>query len=166
MARYDAAAVKVVIFTFKEGLFSAVAHDLKLEITRLTVDVDGASVRAEFDPGSLRVITPMKDGAENPNAIPRLLYGEIEKNTFADVLEVKRYPTISFASTAITETEVVGQLTLHGKTKEVRGRRAGQTAEFSLDQRDFGIKPFSAMLGALKVKPVVTVQVTLPATSA
>jgi polyisoprenoid-binding protein YceI len=89
------------------------------------------------------------------------MYGEVEKNAAKDVLDVKRYPAITFVSTKVSDSELVGQLTLHGTTREVRGRRSGDTAEFSLDQRDFGIKPFSAMLGSLKVKPVVTVKITL-----
>ena len=36
-------------------------------------------------------------------------------------------------------------------------------AEVSLHQPDFGIKPYSAMLGTLRVKPDVTVVVSLPA---
>jgi hypothetical protein len=33
-------------------------------------------------------------------------------------------------------------------------------AEFRIDQRDFGIKPYSAMLGTLKIKPEVVVRVS------
>jgi polyisoprenoid-binding protein YceI len=162
MPRYDASSAQVLVFTFKEGLLSAAAHDLKLEVTKFTVDVEGTSVRAELDATSLRMVTPMKDGRENEGSIPRMLYGEIEKNTATAVLDVARYPGISFVSTQITETEVIGRLTLHGQTKDVKGRRSGASAEFSFDQRDFGIKPYSAMLGTLKVKPVLTVKVTLP----
>lgn len=163
MPRYDASRAEVLVFTFKEGLLSAVAHDLKLKVTSLTVDVEGTQVKADLDASSLRVLTPMKDGAENPGALPKLVYGEIEKNAATDVLNAKKHSRITFTSTAITDTEVVGQLSLHGVTRELRGKRTGTTAEFSLDQRDFGIKPYSAMLGTLKVKPVVQVKVTLPA---
>lgn len=161
MARYDAAKVEVLVFTFKEGLLSGVAHDLKLRLTRGTIDVDETQVRADLDASSLQLVVPMKDGAENPGAIPRLMYGEVDKNAAKDVLDVKRYPAITFVSTKVSDAELVGQLTLHGTTREVHGRRSGDSAEFSLDQRDFGIKPFSAMLGSLKVKPVVSVKVTL-----
>ena len=58
MPRYDASSAKVLVFTFKEGLLSAAAHDLKLEVTKFTVDVEGTSVRAEFDATSLRVSPP------------------------------------------------------------------------------------------------------------
>jgi len=150
------------VLTFKEGLLSAVAHDLKLKVTSLTVDVEGPQVKADLDASSLRVVTPMKDGAENPGALPKLVYGEIEKNAANDVLNAKKHPRITFTSSSITETEVVGQLSLHGVTREVRGKRTGTTAEFSFDQRDFGIKPYSAMLGTLKVKAGVQVKITLP----
>lgn len=33
----------------------------------------------------------------------------------------------------------------------------------TLDQRDFGIKPFSAMLGTLKIKPTVVVRLVCAA---
>jgi hypothetical protein len=90
MPRYDASSAKVLVFTFKEGLLSAAAHDLKLEVTKFTVDVEGTSVRAEFDATSLRVVTPMKDGRENDGSIPRALYGQIEKNAATAVLEQVR----------------------------------------------------------------------------
>lgn len=162
MARYDSSSAEILVFTFKEGLLSAVAHDLKLKATKFTLEVEGGSAKLELEAGSLRVVCAMKDGVESPSAIPATKFGEIEKNTFTDVLEVKRYPSISFVTTSVTDTAVVGQLTLHGQTHEVRGRRSGQSAEFQLDQRAFGMKPFSAMLGALKVKHDVTVKVKLP----
>ena len=59
-----------------------------------------------------------------------------------------------------------GDLTLHGVTSpiSVEARDDGErwNAEVTLDQRKFNIKPFSAMLGALKVKPEVTVHISVP----
>lgn len=162
MARYDASSAEILVFTFKEGLLSAVAHDLKLKATRFTLEVEGDQARLELEAGSLRVICAMKDGAENPSAIPPGKYAEIEKNLATDVLQVKKFPTIRFVTTRVTDTEVVGHLTLHGETHELRGRRSGTSAEFRFEQRQFGLKPFSAMLGALKVKDEVTVKVSLP----
>ena len=73
---------------------------------------------------------------------------------------------IQFESTSISDREVLGQLTLHGVTRPVRGQRhvtaEKQIAEFRLDQRTFGIRLFVAMLGTLKVKPEVVVRVLLP----
>lgn len=166
MARYDAGSAEVLVFTFKEGLLSAVAHDLKLKVGRFTVDVEGGVAKAEFDPTSLRVLTAMKDGQENPGALPGFAQAEIEKNLQADVLQPKKHPTIRFETTQVSDVEVRGRLALHGESREVRGQRKVEgtrdVAEFHLDQRDFGIKPFSAMLGTLKIKPEVVVRVSLP----
>lgn len=161
MARYDASNAKVHVFTFKEGLLASVAHDLKFEVTRFAIDLDGDTVRGEFDASSLKVISPMKDGAEHPSLLPTALYGEIEKNARTDVLDSKKHQHVRFESTSLTDAEVRGRLTLRGATKELKTTRAGNAAEFRFDVRDFGIKPFSAMLGTLKVKPEVVVKVSL-----
>ena len=158
MARYDASNAKVLVFTFKDGLLSAMAHDLKIEVTRFAIDTEGVS---EFDAGSLRVVTPMKEGVESSGLLPTALYGEIEKNARNDVLNVKKHPQVKFEVVEQGEGFVRGKLTLHGVTKELRGTRNGDNAEFRLDVRDFGIKPFTAMLGTLKVKPEVIVKISL-----
>ncbi|MEW6434483.1 MAG: YceI family protein [Myxococcota bacterium] len=167
MAHLDPSSAEVLVFTFKEGLLSAVAHDLKLRVTKFGVDVDGGQVTAEFDPTSLRVVNAMKDGKDDPGALPGFAFGEIEKNIVNDVLEAKRHPAIRFETTSITDAQVTGRLTLHGQTKSLTGTRKDEggrkVAEFRFDQRDFGIKPFSAMLGALKIKPEIVVRVSLSA---
>ncbi|MEW5739217.1 MAG: YceI family protein [Myxococcota bacterium] len=163
MAHFDSSSAEVLVFTFKEGLLSAVAHDLKLRVTKFGLEVEGDSVKAEFDAASLEVVTAMKDGKENPGALPGFASTEIHKNIVNDVLEAKKYPVIRFETTRITDAEVRGRLSLHGQTRELTGARkdAGgkKVAEFRFDQRDFGIKVYSAMLGTLKIKPEVVVRV-------
>lgn len=162
MARYDASTAEILVFTFKDGLLSAVAHDLKLKATRFTLTHAEGSAQLDLDASSLRVVTAMKIGVESPGTLPAMATGEIEKNIQTDVLNSKRFPSIQFVSTSVSDREVVGQLTLHGHTHEVRGPRNGKTVEFKVDQRQFGIKPYTAMLGTLKVKPEVVVRVTIP----
>ena len=157
-----------LVFTFKEGLLSPLAHDLKLRVTRFSLEVaeTSDSVAAEFDPRSLVVLTAMKDGADSPSALPGFARGEIEKNIVNDVLEAKHHSAIRFETTKVTDTAVEGRLTLHGVTKSVTGTRRDEAkrwvAEFRLDQRDFGIKPYSAFLGTLRIRPEVMVRVSLP----
>lgn len=163
----------MLVFTFKEGLLSAVAHDLKIRVTRFSIDVDEetGAITATFDPTSLRVVTAMKNGAEAHGALSDADRRKIEENIVADVLHAKRYPEIRFTSTSVKEDDatgyhVRGQVTLHGKTREViftsRTDGEGQVAEVKLHQPDFGIEPYSAMLGALKIKPDVLVRLALP----
>lgn len=160
MARYDASTAEITVLTFKEGVLSAVAHDLKLNVSRFALEIDGKIVKLAVEADSLRVVSAMRDGVES-SALKAHSFAEIEDTVRTKVLETSRFPTIEFVSTGVMDTEVVGVLTLHGQTHEVRGRRSGTSAEFRLDQRRFGIKPYSAMLGALKIKPEVVVRVTI-----
>ncbi len=163
----DPSKAEVLVFTFKEGLLSAVAHDLKLRVTRFRLDVDGEAVKADFELSSLVVVTAMKAGRDDPHALSATSRAEIERNMAKDVLEIRRFPVARFETTQVTPTAVEGRLTLHGVTRALRGTRAPSTvAEFRFDQRDFGIKPYSALLGTLKLQPQVLVRVTLPATTA
>jgi len=143
-------SAEAFVFTFKDGLLSPLAHDLKIRVTKLEI----ADKRAVFDASSLRV-----ESAGGP--LPKHFYGEIEKNIREDVLRSARFPQIVFEASEVGETEIVGKLTLCGVTREIRLPRRGNLVEYELNQPDFGIKPYTAMLGTLKVKPVVKVQVTL-----
>jgi hypothetical protein len=167
MPRYDSSTAEVLVFTFKEGMLSAVAHDLKLKVMKFTLELDLAAghTKGEFDAGSLKLICPMKDGQDNPSALPSILHPQVQENIMTAV-DAKKHPRIAYEATTISDTEVAGTLTLHSKTRPLRGKRHDTAthivAEFRFDQRDFGIKPFSAMLGTLKVKPEVVVRVTVP----
>lgn len=165
MARIDASKVQVVVFTYKEGLLSAVAHDLKLEVKRCALDEEADRVTGDFEASSIAVVCAMKDGADQPGTLSESMKADIEKNMANDVLTVRKHPTVRFESTKVSPTSVEGRLTLHGVTKTVTGTRkdagGARVAEFRLDQRDFGIKPFSAMLGTLKIKPEVLVRVSI-----
>lgn len=165
MPRLDASKAEVLVFTFKEGLLSAVAHDLKLKVTRFTLDEEGERLTGEFDTSSIKVVSAMKDGAEHPGSLNDSMKADIEKNLLHDVLDARRHGTARFETTKLSPTAVEGRLTLQGVTKTLTGTRKDEggkrVAEFPLDQRDFGIKPFSAMLGTLKIKPEIVVRVSL-----
>ena len=163
MPKYDAATAECRVFTFKEGLLSAVAHDLEIEVTRFTIDVteDGSAVKGVFDATSLRVIDAMANGRRNPGALSDKDKRKIEGNIVSEVLSAKKHPEVRFESTEVTDTLVRGRLAIGGRSRDVRLTREGDTARVTLHQPDFGIKPYSAMLGTLKIKPEVEVRVTL-----
>jgi polyisoprenoid-binding protein YceI len=87
-----------------------------------------------------------------------------------DVLAADEYPEIRYVSTAVDgEGEafrVKGQLSLHGKRKitpvtvDKEAKRYIATAR--VHQPDFGIRPYSALLGTLKVKADVDVRLVVP----
>lgn len=173
MTTFDSSCAECVVLTFKEGLLSAVAHDLELRIETFDVEVseDPPSVRASFDPRSIRVVSAMRNGARAPDALSARDIRDIEHNIEKDVLHPSRHPEITLRSTAVTREphgyRLRCELRLHGKTREVdvtvRASRDGmRVAEATLHQPDFGIEPYSAMLGTMKIKPDVKVRVTLP----
>jgi YceI-like protein len=171
MPRFDQSQAECLVFTFKDGLLSKIAHDLKIAVTRFSVDVEPGSVRAEFDTRSLRVLTPMKDGKDNPGALNDGDKAKIAEQIVTDVLHSEQHGTASFVSRSVTPRpdgghSISGELTLHGVTKpiNVETSAAGgrQVARIELHQPDFGITPFKAMMGTLKIKPDVIVQLSVP----
>lgn len=72
----------------------------------------------------------------------------------ADYFDVAKYPTISFASTAVTATSVTGNLTIKGVTKSVSfpitvtpsGSGYLFQGSFNLNRREFGVGGSSMVL--------------------
>jgi len=169
---FTAADADCRVYTFKEGVLAAVAHDLMLRVERFSVVVDEerGCVNASLDAASLRVVTAMKHGREAPELLASHNFEKIEENLRNDVLEVRRFPKVEFRSSALTPEgegyRVEGELQLHGRTRSLRcmALREGDVwrAEVELHQPDFGIRPFTAMLGALRVKPLVTIVISVP----
>ena len=69
--RFEPPAAQCLIYTFKEGLLSVIAHDLEIRVTRWSVDIDAGPtpLSARFDATSLRVTTAMAGG--RPHEIGR-----------------------------------------------------------------------------------------------
>lgn len=161
-------AASIEVFSFKEGLFSAAGHDLALAAERFTLEVsdDERSVRASIEAASLRVVTAMRHGRAQAGALTAHDRASIERSLHGEILEAHRFPEVRFESTAIEPQLVRGTLTLHGTTRALsfpwRLEGDHRVAEVDLDQREFGIAPFKALMGALKVKPHVRVRVRLP----
>ena len=164
---------KLCVYTFKEGFLSAIAHDLLINVTNFTIKpnipntgVQSASIEAEIQANSLKVVCAMKDGQENHAALKEKDKADIEEATFKDVLHPSKYPTINFRSTNIQEKDgtyhVKGELTLHGVTRPVEFDAKTTTGKdlkgrVTIAQKNFGIKPYKALLGTLKVKNEVDI---------
>jgi hypothetical protein len=170
MATYDASRADCRVFTYKDGALSAVAHDLEVRVGALAITVDDdLAIDATFEAGSLTVLHAVKDGQPS-GALGAGDKKKIEKTIAGEVLDAARHPRITFRGQAVATAsgyDVTGTLTLHGQARPVRltARRDGErvVGELRLHQPDFGIKPFSAMFGTLKIKPDVRVVVSVPA---
>lgn len=171
--RYDASNAECLVFTYKEGLLSRVGHDLKFTVRTFEVDFDptSGSLVATFDPRTVDCVTAMKKGRENRKGLSAKDMRQIQENMERDVLRPSRYPTIRFESSDVVPEgggyRVRGTLELVGRSRPVSAlaRPVGGSlvAEVRLHQPDFGIEPFSALMGTLRIQPTVLVRLTIPA---
>lgn len=163
--RLEPPAATCTIFTFKDGFLSRIAHDLRIRVKSFWIEADEQRIRAEFDVRSLEVETAMKDGRPH-DALAPADKEKIRATIAGDVLHTTRHPTVSFESESFDADSVRGTLKLHGTSRPLSFRIEKSGGErkirVTLHQPDFGIEPYRAALGALKLKPDVIVELTLP----
>ena len=163
------------LHTYREGMAKKVGHDLILEVGSwyavAEVDADDmtrSTMTASADPRSITVlegtggVKPVSDGDR----------AAIKKN-MDKVLQTGKHPEITFRSTRVESQgpdrfAVHGDLTLAGTTRpavlDVTLQPGGAQVTTSLVQSNWGIKPYSGLMGALKVRDEVELRVesTLP----
>ena len=166
------------IRTRRTGFASKVGHDLILELTGWSAQVEvpdpaepsGAGVAATMDLSTLTV----REGSGGAVPLADSDRREIEGNA-RRILEVHRYPTATFAADQITATSteatVTGMLSMHGSQGRVRLHVRqippdGLVAEATVAQTAFGIKPYSAFLGALRLQDEVAIECRVDLTHA
>ncbi|PRP95411.1 YceI-like domain protein [Enhygromyxa salina] len=166
---------QIRVFTFKEGLLSRIAHDLRLHVERFSIEGEDGRVVAELEPGSI-VVDGVMDGARfDPSGLGASDRAKVGETMRTKVLETRRHPKITFRG-AVTEreaerVEVEGELELHGVrrplsfTAERAGDRGGErvTARVTLRPTDHGIKPYKALAGAIRLQDRVVVELDLDA---
>lgn len=172
MARFDAYNSECLLFSFKDGLLARLAHDLKLQVERFSIEVDDTThqITATFDPSSIQVVCARIGGRDDPSTLSRGDKKKIYDNVTKDVLRTRKHPEIRFDSTNVVERgegfTVEGTLQMYGKSRNIqtslRANGDRWVVELKLHQPDFGIRPYTAALGALKVKPDVMVRLSVP----
>jgi polyisoprenoid-binding protein YceI len=162
----------VLIRTGVAGPAAAMGHRLTLAMRqwRATVQWDGDEpVSAELivEVGSLGVVRG--EGGVTPLSGPEKIL--VRSNALRS-LDAKRYPRITFEVNVIDKTDdgyrLTGTLTIKAASREqvvdVRTDEQGTnwwlSSETAVRQSDFGIKPYSQLLGALKVADDVVVSFT------
>ena len=148
--------------TGRGGAVAKAGHDLLIHVTAwtATLDLDAPSLALEADPTSLRV----REGTGGLQALDDGDLANIE-TTINDEVLLRR--DIRFRSTSVSgdadSLRVAGDLTLFGSTRPIafdlaltEGRVTGTAV---LKQTDFGIKPYTALFGALKVADEVRVEI-------
>ncbi len=158
---------KMSVYTYKEGLLSKLAHDLLIDVKNFKVNLNvpeagltSGSLEVELQADSLKVDCAMKEGERQPDTLKKKDIADIEKDMAKKVLHPDKYPTVNFCSKEIKEKEggyhVSGDLSLHGVTKpidfDIDTNGDNLKGKFSILQKDYGVKPFKAMMGTLRIK--------------
>ncbi len=161
------------VFVAKAGLFSAIAHNHEIGVKSFTGRVvipesgaAGGSLELSVDAKSL-VVLDKKVSESDRVKIFNSMHGE--------VLESSTHQKIEFKSVSVSEVKQTGDqayslilngdLSLHGVTKRIAvpvtvtitPPQLQATGKYALKQTDFGIKPYSAAGGTVKVKDEVVI---------
>jgi polyisoprenoid-binding protein YceI len=162
----------LILRTSRQGAAARAGHDLTIEITRwsgevaLADDPAASTVTVTVETGSLRVL----EGTGGVKALSDRDKREIA-TTARGLLDSDRQPTATFTSTAVTPGAggggvVEGTLTLRGEdgTLRLEISKSGDgryRALGSVKQSEYGIKPYTAFFGALKLADTVRVEADL-----
>jgi polyisoprenoid-binding protein YceI len=183
----DPDRTEMVVRLSKAGLASAFAHDHVVHAT----DMEGTVSYDPSDP-SLATVAINVDArslvADDPAMRAKYDVGDaLDDDTRADIretmnserqLHVERFPDIAFVSREMRATsggrlEVTGDLTLHGRTNnvtfttspEIDGDVLRASAEIPFLQSDYGIEPYSGMLGTVRNRDEAVLIIELVATA-
>jgi polyisoprenoid-binding protein YceI len=157
------------VFTFKAGMLAKLAHDLRLRAERFEITLDKGKLNAWFDPDSLRVDGVMKANDLDPDVLSEQDKQRIHATIHDHVLDVTTYGRIEFTgdvrATDATQVGVRGTLRMHGREQplELSARRSGAwlRAELSLTPSRFGIEPYKALGGAIRLRDDVRIELEL-----
>ena len=161
---------RIILRTFRDGLAAQAGHDLTIEATRwsgvldVNEDLSAADLDVRIDMGALVVrdgtggIKPLSDRDRREIAV-----------TARKVLASDRHPEAVFAAAGFESAaggggEISGTLTIRGQERPVKVRvtQTGDDryhAEAQVVQSGYGIKPYTAFLGALRVRDAVDIAV-------
>jgi hypothetical protein len=154
------------VHTFKEGLLSRLAHDLLLNLGRFEIEAQGDKVHAVGESQSLEVLGVARDGELIPESLGTGEKEAILQNLAEQVLRSEQFPRVRFTATVTRGARALsmkGSLELCGTSQplQVDMTRSGDRliGTFELVPSRFGIKPFRALAGALKVQDRVRITV-------
>jgi polyisoprenoid-binding protein YceI len=160
-------------FGFVAGHTHEVEGPIQGRIAADPRDLPGAEIQLTIRTADLRVTGK----GDPPGDVPKVQ----ERMVGPDVLDVARFPEITFRSTSVVvdarreaaaDLHVTGELTLHGRTRQITapvhvridGASLTATGTLSVKQSDFGIKPVSVG-GVVSVKDTLTIHFSVTAAS-
>lgn len=160
---------ELMILTGVAGPAAKMGHRLTIVMESWQARVawkDGEPATADLvvEVGSLQVRNG--EGGVTPLSGPEKLV--VRANALKS-LDAKKYPTITFSADVVATTEtgyrLEGSLEIHGKTRpqvvelsvEDTGDAWVLSTEVPVTQTEFGVKPYSLLMGSMKVADEVTI---------
>ncbi|WP_276014916.1 YceI family protein [Mycobacterium intermedium] len=165
----DASDGELIVRTGVTGPAARMGHRLTIVMSRWQATatwVDGDPTAAELAVEVDSMEVQSGEGGVKPLSGPEK---SIVRTNALRSLSAGRFPTIRFVADAVDETEsgyrLTGVLSIRGKSREhvidLRTEDLGEAWRMSADstvrQSDYGIKPYSMLMGAMQVADEVTV---------
>ena len=166
------ASGQMLVRTSRTGLGARAGHDLTIEVTRWkaevtidSADAEGSSVSVDVEAGSFEV----RSGTGGIKPLTDADRAEIARTIRQEILHTAQHPAIMFRSTRVAGTpesfSIDGDLTITGRTQPVtvHGGLAGDRVQgtAAVVQSRWGIRPYTAFFGALKLADEVTVEFSI-----
>ncbi len=150
----------VRIFTFKQGLLSTLAHDLRVSVTRFDIELSGGKVRARFDVRSAQIDGVVLGERVDPSRFSKQDTEVIARNMRDAILNVTKFPTVELEGdvqpVAIDRWVLHGRLAMVGRTCDIEipviHSGSQLAAELELKPSRWGIQPFTTMGGAIGIQ--------------
>jgi polyisoprenoid-binding protein YceI len=160
---------RLLVKTSRTGLGAKAGHDLTIEVTRW----DGRALVDPADPANSLLAVDVevdsfevREGTGGVKPLTDADRADITRTIREKILHTARHPTITFRSRKVLGTAesfaVEGVLTIMGARRPITMHGgvtdAGVRGTATIVQSQWGIKPYSAFLGALKLKDEVVVE--------
>lgn len=149
------------------------AHDLELSLTRVTATGSGRQVAVTFEPGSLSVTGALVSGVVDHALLDASQRQEIERNVRTQVLKTDKFPRGKFEGefdATEASVRVQGTLELLDKRQPVSFELARHGDAFlgalTITPSRWGIAPYRALLGALKLQDTAVIRIEVQADAA
>ena len=160
----------VRVYTYKDGLLATAAHDLRLAFERFQVSLEEEAgelkVSARFWPEQLRVEGTMANGRFEERGLDRLSRAKVQRTIQREILKTAKHPEGFFAG-RWSAGRVEGTLSLRGLSRPLNfscAQQAGRwEGELELSPSRWGIKPYQALFGAIKLQDRVKLSWSLRA---
>lgn len=154
------------IYTYRTGLLKSVGHDLRLSLRDFEITHGDGEVSARFWTESIEVDGAIYEGELDRGELSSKDRAKIKGNIRDDVLETDAYPEVRFEGRYEPQDdevyEIGGELEIVGVTNDLRmevrrdgGRFVGGV---ELAPSDWGIEPYKALMGSLRLEDRVRIE--------